>query len=156
MNTIGALALTPGYYFWLAVGALLIVAEMIAPGFFLIWLGGAALMTGVVTAMFGLGLVAQFIAFALSAIALIYIALTYVPYNAGETPDALLNRRAQRLVGQTVRVSEDITFTTGRVKVGDGAWSAKGCMAAIDTEVKVTGVDGNTLIVEPIGATLND
>ena len=36
---------------WGALGAVLIAAELVIPGIFLVWFGGAALLTGLVTAL---------------------------------------------------------------------------------------------------------
>lgn len=133
---------------WLIGGALLIVAEIIAPGFFLIWVGAAAVITGGATWVLGLSPDITFMVFAIVAVALVVSARTWLPYNAGSNPEPMLNQRAARLVGQTVRVEEPISAASGRVQVGDGAWSAKGCDAAVGTLVKITGTDGNILIVE--------
>jgi membrane protein implicated in regulation of membrane protease activity len=37
----------------------------------------------------------------------------------------------------------------GRVRVGDGEWSARGGPAVAGDRVRITDVDGNCLIVEP-------
>ena len=46
----------PGWL-WLIGGVLLLIAEVIAPGFFLVFIGAAAIATGVFTMLFGLGIV---------------------------------------------------------------------------------------------------
>ena len=136
------------HWLWLIGGVLLCVAEIIAPGFFLVWLGAAALVTGAVTLTLGIASGAQFTLFAGAAVALVLIARKYVPYHSGDSTDPLLNNRAARLIGQTVMVSEAVTASGGRVVVGDGAWPAKGCDAAAGTHVRIIGTEGNTLIVE--------
>lgn len=135
---------------WLIGGALLIAAEIIAPGFFLIWVGAAAVVTGVASWAFGLSPEIGLLVFAVTAVALVISARTWLPYNVGDTTAPLLNQRNARLIGQMVRVEEAITLTGGRVSVGDGAWPARGCEAAVGTTVKVTGTDGNTLMVERV------
>ena len=47
--------LEPGWL-WMIGGILLLIAEVIAPGFFLVFIGAAALATGAFTLLFGLGL----------------------------------------------------------------------------------------------------
>lgn len=135
---------------WLIGGALLIAAEIIAPGFFLIWVGAAAVVTAGAVWAFGLSPEIGLLVFAVTAVALVISARTWLPYNSGTTAEPLLNQRSARLVGQLVQVEEAITATGGRVRVGDGAWPARGCGAAVGTTVKVTSTDGNTLIVEKI------
>jgi membrane protein implicated in regulation of membrane protease activity len=59
-----------------------------------------------------------------------------------------LNDRAGRLVGKVVTVMAAVDEHNGRVRVGDGEWSARGGPAAVGERVRITGVDGNCLIVE--------
>ena len=62
----------------------------------------------------------------------------------------MLNDRAARLIGETLVVVEAIEDGRGRVRVGDGAWPARGPDAAAGTRVRVTGADGACLHVEPV------
>jgi len=135
---------------WLIGGALLVAAEMIAPGFFLIWVGGAAMLTGALVWGFGLSAEVALIVFAIAAVGLVYAARTWLPYAAASAPEPQLNQRAARLIGQVVRVEEAISPTGGRVAVGDGTWSARGGDATVGAMVKITATDGNVLIVEKI------
>jgi membrane protein implicated in regulation of membrane protease activity len=133
---------------WLIGGAVLCIAEIIAPGFFLVWIGAAALITGALTELLRLSLQGQAGAFALIVLVLVLAARKWLPYQTGAAADPLLNNRTARLIGQTVEVSEAISASTGRVKVGDGAWQAKGCVAEVGAQVVITGAEGNVLIVE--------
>ena len=140
----------PGWI-WLIGGVLLLIAEVIAPGFFLMFVGAAAIATGVFTVLFGLGIVPQLALFAL------YAAIAVLGgrrFYAQRTPsaDPLLNDRAGRLVGKVVTVVAAIDEHSGRVRVGDGDWSARGGPAAVGERVTITGVDGNCLTVEPTRA----
>ncbi|HTI31019.1 MAG TPA: NfeD family protein [Sphingomonas sp.] len=135
-------------WWWLIVAALLAGAEIVAPGFFLIWLGGAAAITGIATLLLGLPDAAQFIVFALSAVALVLTARKWFRYTDMPSADPLLNERTARLVGQVVVVVDPIDETGGRVRVGDGVWSARGVHAAVGERVRVSGADGNVLTVE--------
>ncbi|WP_157220562.1 NfeD family protein [Flavisphingomonas formosensis] len=145
--TIDGIAIDPQWC-WLTAGVLLGIAEVIAPGFFLIWLGVAALVTGTVTLAFGIPIEAQFALFAVIAIAAVYAARRWFLANPGPTGDPLLNDRAARLIGQTVLVVAAIEGGEGRVKVGDGVWNAEGPDMPEGTRVRVTGATGTTLLVE--------
>ena len=58
------------YHVWWIAALVLIAAEMIAPGFFLLWIGIAAAVMGVVTWLLpGLGWLGQSILFAVLAVA---------------------------------------------------------------------------------------
>ena len=137
-------------WWWLIAAALLAGAEIIAPGFFLIWLGGAALITGVATLLLSLPDAAQFVLFAVAAMALVLTGRRFFRYTDVASSDPLLNDRAARLVGQVVVVADAIDDTGGKVTVGDSIWSARGVHAAIGERVRVTGADGNVLRVEAI------
>ena len=50
------LHLDPGWL-WMIGGVILLIAEIIAPGFFLIFIGAAAIAAGLFTLLFGLGTV---------------------------------------------------------------------------------------------------
>jgi membrane protein implicated in regulation of membrane protease activity len=60
-----------------------------------------------------------------------------------------LNDRAGRLVGKVVTVVAAVDEHNGRVRVGDSEWSARGGPAAAGERVRITGVEGNCLKVEP-------
>ncbi|CAM3242324.1 NfeD-like C-terminal domain-containing protein [Sphingomonas antarctica] len=137
-------------WWWLIAAALLAGAEIVAPGFFLIWLGGAAAITGVATLLLGLPDAAQFLLFAVAAMALVLTGRRFFRYADVASADPLLNDRAARLIGQVVIVVESIDDTGGRVRVGDGMWSARGVHAAVGERVRVIGADGNVLRVEAV------
>jgi membrane protein implicated in regulation of membrane protease activity len=63
-----------------------------------------------------------------------------------------LNDRAGRLVGKVVTVVTAVDEHSGRVRVGDSEWSARGGPAAPGERVRITGVEGNCLSVEPVRA----
>ena len=46
-------------WLWAIAGVVLLIAEVVAPGFFLVFIGAAALATGLFTVLFDLGLAPQ-------------------------------------------------------------------------------------------------
>ena len=142
------LGIDPGWL-WLSGGVLLLIAEVLAPGFFLIFIGAAAMATGLFAILFDLGTAAQLALFALYALLALMIGRRFYGNRMADSDDPLLNDRAGRLVGKTVTVVTDVDGHGGRVRVGDSEWSARGGPASAGEHVRVTGVDGNCLIVEP-------
>jgi len=138
------------HWIWMILAAILGTAEIIMPGFFLIWIGLAALVTGVFTLLTGITEPAQFAVFAVLAIAAVYAGRRWFALNPIESSDPLLNDRAARLVGETVTVVEAIDGGSGRVRVGDGVWPAKGLDAPIGTRLRVAGIDKGVLVVDPL------
>lgn len=137
-------------WWWLIGAAVLGIAEILVPGVFLIWLAAAAAVTGF-AALLGVPLAFQFGLFALLAIAAVMIGRRWYSNNPVESSDPLLNDRTARLIGETVVVVNAIENGQGRVKVGDGVWTAKGPDAAVGAYVRVTGARGGCLLVEPVG-----
>jgi len=138
------------HWWWMIAAVVLAVAEILAPGFFLIWLAAAALATGFLTMLGGFGIAAQFGLFAILAIAAIYAARRWLRDNPIVSSDPMLNDRTARLIGETVEVVDPIVGGHGRVRVGDGVWNASGPETPIGTRVRIVGADGTLLRVEPL------
>jgi membrane protein implicated in regulation of membrane protease activity len=136
------------HWHWLAIGLLLAAAEMAVPGVFLIWLSGAALVTGVLTWFLPIDLSLQIMIFAALAIISVFIGRRYLRSNPIEPADPKMNDRGARQVGEMVVVTHAIDGGMGRVRQGDSEWLAKGPDAEPGTKMRVTGHDGVVLIVE--------
>ncbi len=143
-----ALLALPDYWLWLIAGAVLAIAEMIAPGVFLIWIGAAAALTGIAALVLPIGTTAEALIFATSSVAAIYAGRDFLTRNPIVSTDPLLNDRGARLVGSVVTAVEPVDSLGGRVKVGDSVWSAKGAAAQPGDRLRVTGTEGQVLLVE--------
>ena len=137
-------------WMWLIAAAVLGIAELLMPGIFLIWLAAAAAITGFATLVFDMPAAFQFALFGLLSMTAVYSGRRWYTNNPVESSDPLLNDRAARLIGETVTVVSAIENGHGRVKVGDGVWSAKGPDAEVGAKVRVTGAEGTCLKVEPL------
>lgn len=135
-------------WLWLSIGVILAVAEMLAPGFFLIWLAAAAITTGLITTVLPISFPVQLALFAALSIALVYVGRRWFRTNPIESDDPLLNDRGGRMVGDFVTVVEAIEGGAGRVKVGDSVWTAHGPDTPVGARVRIIGVSGTTLKVE--------
>ena len=136
------------HWIWLSVGVLLVAAEIVAPGFFLIWIGAAAIVTGVLAWVLPLGIPLQLGIFAVLAIIALYGGRRWLKANPITSADPHLNQRAGRLVGEVLTVTRAIEDGRGRAKVGDGEWPVHGPDAAEGTKVRVVSADGGVLVVE--------
>ncbi len=135
-------------WLWLIGGVVLAIFEMVLPGVYLMWIGGAAVLTGVIALLLPIGVPAQFVVFAVATIAAIYVGRRFLMANPIVSADPLLNDKSARLIGTIVVAVEPIDALQGRVKVGDGVWSARGAEAAIGDRLRVTGAEGAVLLVE--------
>ena len=137
-------------YGWWLLALLLIGAEMILPGYFLLWIGIAAgLMGAIVLLAPALPAIAQAVVFALLAILTCAVYWRFIrPLAEHRDDQPLLNRRGEKLVGQRFVVIEPIVNGRGKVRVGDGAWLAEGPDLVAGSEVEVVAVSGTTLRVK--------
>jgi inner membrane protein len=138
----------PGWL-WMIGGVVLLATEILVPGVYLVWFGIAAVVTGIFALLFGIGTAGQLALFALYAVLAVMVGRRFYGVRTTDTLDPLLNNRAGRLVGRRVLVVDAVDEDGGRVRVGDGEWSARGGPAGPGERVRVTGIEGNCLIVEP-------
>jgi membrane protein implicated in regulation of membrane protease activity len=136
-------------WLWLIGGVVLLIAEVIAPGFFLVFIGAAGIATGLAALLLPIGLAIQLALFAILAVAVVRIGgrRAYAS-RYDHSSDPLLNDRIGRLLGRVVVVVQAVDANGGRVRVGDGEWSARGGPAAVGERVRIVDVEGNCLKVE--------
>lgn len=140
-------ALDP-HWAWLSLGVLLVALEILVPGFFMIWLGLAALVTGIIAWVFAPSVPIQLGIFAILSLLALFGARAWLNRNPVESSDPLLNQRGHRLIGEVVMLTQAIENGRGRAKVADGEWPVRGPDAAQHSKVRIIGVDGGTLLVE--------
>lgn len=135
---------------WLALALVLGIAELLVPGVFLVFVAIAAAITGAIAfAVPDVPLVTQLGAFAVwSVVAVLIGRRWYVDHPVAGDPR--LNDPTARMIGRTVTVETDFAHGRGRVRVGDGAWPARGPDLPAGAEARVTAVDGGVLVVEPL------
>lgn len=137
-------------YVWLGLAALLALAELFVPGVFLIWVAGAAAVTGILSFFIDFTIAGQLTAFGLlTIIAVLGGRRWYLTHNV-ESESPLLNNRSAQLIGRTVTVVEAISATSGRVKVADGEWPARGPAMEKGAIGKIASVEAGVLRLEPL------
>lgn len=137
---------------WIIIGILLLCVEMLAPGMYLMFLGGAAIATGLLGFALALPLTAELLVFAILSVLSVYVAKRWLDVYPILSDSPLLNARIAQMIGQTVTVVERIEHGAGRVKVGDSVWSASGPDAPVGAKMRIIGAEGNCLEVEPVAA----
>ena len=137
------------YWDWLALGTVLLILEVFGAGGYLLWVGIAGIIVGVVTFL----IPALFWALQLPLFGILAI-LTAVFWwkrqrnivASSDQPE--LNSRGHELIGRTFVVQQAIVEGRGKIKVGDSVWMAVGPDAEVGTPVRVTGQHGTVLSVE--------
>lgn len=138
---------TSGPWGWFVLGGLLLVAEIVLPGAFLLWLGLAALATGALAFLVMVGWQAQVLAFAALAVAAILIGRRITPAPGAASDRPFLNRRAEGHVGRVFTLDEPIVEGSGRVRIDDSVWRIEGPDLPVGAKVIVLKVDGTVLVV---------
>ena len=138
------------HWVWLTLGLVLAGLEMLVPGLYLIWLALAAIATGILTGLFDLSLPMQVIDFVFLSLIAAFSARRFLQDRPIASSDPLLNRRGARLVGETALVVQTIEHGSGRVRLGDSEWIARGADVAAGERVRIIGNDGAILLVEPL------
>ena len=137
------------FWHWFVLGLVLLIAEVLLPtGFFLIWVGAAALIVGALAwTVPALGWQLQLLLFGVMSVASFFVWRRFSPGNPASDQPAL-NRRGHSYVGRTFTLTVPIVNGFGTLHVDDSQWRISGADAGAGTQVKVVAVDGATLKIE--------
>lgn len=150
------LAAELGPWSWWIVAFILLAAELIAPGVFLIWIGLAALVIGVLSlflweaAFWAWQL--QLVLFAVLSAAFALLGRRYFSKNRDASDEPFLNQREASLVGRTATLQEPILEGRGRIRLDDTWWTVEGKDMPAGTRVRIASARGRTLTVEAVNA----
>lgn len=139
-------------FFWAAVALLLVAAEVMAPGAFMLWLAFAAAAMFVLAWLFpGMPIVLQAVLFVVLGFSSILAYRKWLQQQQEpENDQPALNRRTAQLVGRIVPLERAIERGTGRVQIADAYWEVSGPDLPAGTSVRIVGADGMTLRVEAV------
>jgi inner membrane protein len=133
---------------WACLALLLIAAEVVAPGVFMLWVGlAAAVVFAVVLLVPGIPLPLQALAFIVLSFAFIALYRRYFAKSGAQTDQPLLNRRAEQFVGKVFVLESAIVNGYGKIKMGDALWTVTGPELAAGSRVRVTAADSMVLTV---------
>jgi len=138
-----------GAWAWIILGVLLIGVELLAPGAFFLWLGLAAIATGLIDAVLSLSWQASSLLFALLCVAAVFLGRAVTRSKTQDEPQAeVLNRRGQSLVGRVFTLEAPIKDGEGRIRVDDSSWRVTGADRFAGAKVRVVRIEGSTLVVD--------
>jgi hypothetical protein len=138
-----------GIWNWLILSVVLMAIETFAPGVFMLWLGLAALIVGLLSFGIAWSWQAQIIAFAALSIAMVPLWRYYSGRNAKPTDKPFLNKRTEGLIGRVFTLEKPIIDGAGTVKIDDTIWRVLGPDAPAGSRVKIVSADGASLQVGP-------
>jgi len=135
---------------WGIFGVLLVVLEIFAPGAIFLWMGVAAFAVGVGVFVWpDIEWRYQLLLFSALSVISVFVARRYLRSNPIETDRPTLNRRGTQYIGRVFTLAAPITDGRGNLHVDDTMWKIEGPELDVGAKVRVTGVDGVMLTVEP-------
>jgi membrane protein implicated in regulation of membrane protease activity len=139
------------WWVWMILAGILALAELHAPGSYLVWIALGAALTGAVVAAFGVSLEGQIASFAvasaLSCVVGYFVYRRFRRPRRGETP---LNERGLAMVGTRGTVCEAFFNGRGKVRLSDGVWLADGPDLPEGAPVIVSAVRGTRVVVQAV------
>lgn len=133
------------YLIWFIAGAVLIIAEIVLPGFVIVWFGIGALGAAL-AALLGAGHIVQVVVFVLVSIGSLIPAKMFLKKKENEPA---LRVGAERLIGMIGRVIKPVKpGQFGEVKIDGDVWIAKADgEIPIDEEIIVDRIEGTHLVI---------
>jgi hypothetical protein len=136
-----------GTWNWLIIGVVLMGIETFAPGVFMLWLGLAALIVGLLSFGIVWSWQTQIIVFAVLSIAMVPLWRNFSRRNARPTDKPFLNKRAEGLIGRVFTLEKPIVDGVGTVKIDDTVWRVSGPDTPAGSRVRIVSADGAMLTV---------
>lgn len=133
-------------WMWLTAGLLLCAAEALASGMFLLWIGLAALATGLLVMVVPLTFAWTLMSFGGFAIVMVLAGRSLYGSRSQKSDRPFLNRRAEALIGQEFVLHEPISDGAGHIRVADSIWRVAGPDLPAGSRVKVAGVEKGVLL----------
>jgi len=126
------------FWHWWILGLMLAVVEVMAPG-----------VTGLILlVMPGLDWHYQLLAFAILAIAAVFVGRSVMRRRHRLRAPSSLNRRGEQYVGRVFTVEQAIVNGRGSIRVDDSIWRAEGPDTAAGESVRVVKAGSSVLRVE--------
>ncbi len=139
------------WWVWMALAAVLLIAEIFTAGFFLLWFSIGAAGAGVL-AMLDVGRPAQLTVFILLSGILFVFGRRFAERVTANQPPGI---GADRFIGKVGVAIEDIDNNSikGRVRIGSDEWRAvseSGGIIKEKTIIEVIKIDGTKAVVKPV------
>jgi membrane protein implicated in regulation of membrane protease activity len=147
-SNIWAWIVSLGMWNWFIAAAIFLGLELMMPGVFMLWLGLAAIMVGVISLAVVWSWQAQLIAFALLSIACVPAWRHFARKVEQPADRPFLNRRAEGYVGRVFTLEKPIVDGAGTIRIEDTIWRVRGPDLPAGSRVKIAAADGANLAVE--------
>jgi len=146
----GFVELLSAPWFWLALGFMLLLLELMAPGTILLWFGvGAILTAGVAWLTPGEFPMMNLLSFGVLSLVGLLLGRNLWKRYLSSSEDHDLNDRGATMIGQVVEVHRPVRAgMSGSVRIGDTVWRAKSDEAfEVGTFAKIVDVESTTVVL---------
>lgn len=139
------------FWNWWELALTLLVVELLAPGFFFIWLAVSSFVTGsLLLLMPSMDVEVQVSIFSVLSVIAITLWRLYGKKHPATTDHPLLNKRGQQYIGRVFSLYKPIENGEGKIKVDDSIWKVHGEDCDISAKVRVIAVRGTVFDVERV------
>ena len=139
------------FWYWWVLAIFLLGIEILAPGFFFLWLSLAGVVVGAILFLLpSISFEIQLLIFSIISILSILLWRRYGYQQQTETDHPLLNKRGAQYIGRTFSLLEPIRNGRGKIKVDDSIWTVQGQDSPLGTQVIVTEVNGTLFNVKVV------
>ena len=139
------------FWYWWVLALVFLVVEILAPGFFFLWMAASGFVTGIMVWLIpSVTMNVQTFVFSALSIAAILVWKLYIKKHAIITDQPLLNKRGAQYIGRVFNLYQPIQNGQGKIKVDDSIWKVQGNDCDITTRVKVTAIRGTVFEVEKV------
>lgn len=135
---------------WIIAGLILLALELVVPGGFLLWLGIAGLVTGLVVFFQPISWPLQWLLFGALALVAIFAWTRFTRARRQTSDRPYLNRRADSFIGHEAVLEQPIAGGFGRLALGDTIWRIAGPDLPSGQRIRIVGSEGAVLLVEAI------
>jgi len=135
---------------WIVAGLVLLGLELVVPGGYLLWMGIAGILTGLLVLFQPIPWPLQWLVFGTWSLVSILLWLRLARNRRKESDRPYLNRRAERFVGHEAVLEHPIAGGYGRLALGDTIWRISGPDLPAGQRIRIVGSEGAVLKVEAI------
>ena len=137
------------FWYWWVLALILLAVEILAPGFFFLWMAISGFVTGALVLLLPATSIAiQIFLFSVLSIVTIIIWKFYGKKHPITSDHPLLNKRGDQYIGRVFSLYEPIKNGQGKIKVDDSIWKVHGEDCDINSRVKVIAIRGTVFEVE--------
>jgi len=139
------------YWLWWIASLGLLFLELLMPATFFLWSAVAAIIVGFMVFFIpDLHFAYQLLAFGLFSIVALVLSRLIIKQFPTRSEQPYINQRGAEFIGKTYSLTKAIENGSGYLEVGGSHWRVEGPDCPVGTKVRVIGIEGVHLKVEPL------